>query len=241
MIRVLTWNVWWRFGPWQARADAIATTLATLDCHLIGLQEVWADHHHNLAAQLADHLGMHWTWTPSDRPHRWHRRLPGTTADVGNAILSTWPILDHATLRLPATGGRDDGHQALHALVDAPAHPIAFFTTHLNSAPHESAVRYAQVAALAQFVADHRHHTAFPAILTGDYNALPDSDEMRLLGGYRTAPAVPGQTLLDAWEYAHPDTPAATWDPANPYAARTHEPPARIDYIHLTPPGPGGL
>ncbi|AWS43107.1 endonuclease/exonuclease/phosphatase family protein [Streptosporangium sp. 'caverna'] len=240
-MRVLTWNVWWRFGPWQARRQAIAATLGELDCDLIGLQEVWAEGQENLAGWLADRLGMHWAWTASDRPGRWHDRLGDTTADVGDAVLSRWPIIDSATLRLPAAGGRDDGHQALHTLVDAPTRPVAFFTTHLNSAPHESAVRCAQVTALARFIAAHQDGTAFPVVVTGDYNALPDSDEMRLLGGYRTAPAVPGQVLLDAWEYADPAAPAATWDPANPHAAQIHEPPGRIDYIHVGPPGPGGL
>nr|BFE79058.1 hypothetical protein GCM10020093_016590 [Planobispora longispora] len=227
--------------PWQDRRQAIAATLAELGCDLIGLQEVWADDRENLAGWLADRLGMHWTWAASERPGRWHERLGEATADVGDAVLSRWPITDRATLRLPVAGGRDDGHQALHALVDAPVGPIAFFTTHLNPAPYESAVRCAQVAALAGFVAGRRDRAAFPAVVTGDYNALPDSDEMRLLGGYRTAPAVPGQVLLDAWEYADPAAPAATWDPANPHAARTREPPARIDYIHVGPPGPGGL
>ncbi|GAA1001166.1 hypothetical protein GCM10009555_105280 [Acrocarpospora macrocephala] len=47
--------------------------------------------------------------------------------------------------------------------------------------------------------------------------------------------------LLDAWEYADPLAPTATWDPANPYAARTFEPAGRIDYIHVGPPDPSGL
>jgi endonuclease/exonuclease/phosphatase family metal-dependent hydrolase len=241
VIRVLTWNVWWRFGPWQARRRAIATTLEDLDCDLIGLQEVWADGEENLAGWLADRLGMHWTWAASDRPGRWHDRLDDSTAGVGEAVLSRWPIVDQATLRLPAAGGRDDGHQALRTVVDAPAQPIAFFTTHLNSALHESEVRCAQVTALARFVAANRERTDFPAVVTGDYNALPDSDEMRLLGGFRTAPVVAGEVLLDAWEYADPAAPAATWQLANPYVARTREPPGRIDYIHVGPPGPGGL
>jgi len=27
-VRVLTWNLWWRFGPWRQRHDAIAAVLA---------------------------------------------------------------------------------------------------------------------------------------------------------------------------------------------------------------------
>ena len=78
-------------------------------------------------------------------------------------------------------------------------------------------------------------------MVTGDFNAWPDSDEIRLFGGYKTAAAVPGQVLLDAWEYASPEAPSATWDAANPFVAATFSPSARIDYIHVGPPGPGGL
>ncbi|GAA3447754.1 endonuclease/exonuclease/phosphatase family protein [Planomonospora venezuelensis] len=240
-MRVVTWNVWWRFGPWERRREAILAVLRDLEPDLVGLQEVWADEEENLAAWLGGELGMHWTWAAFDMPGRWHRRAGDASAEVGVAVLSRWPVAGRDVVRLPAAGGQDDGRVALHALVDAPAHPVRFFTTHLNSAPYESAVRCAQVTALAGFVADNRGGTPFPPVLTGDYNALPDSDEMRKLGGYRTAPAVAGQVLLDAWEYAGPAVPSATWDVANPYVARTFEPGGRIDYVHVGPPGPGGL
>lgn len=42
-LKVLNWNIWWRFGPWEERAEAIASTLAEIDADVITLQEVW-DH-----------------------------------------------------------------------------------------------------------------------------------------------------------------------------------------------------
>lgn len=240
-MRVVTWNVWWRFGPWEPRSEAILAVLRELRPDLVGLQEVWGNGEDNLAAHLASELDMYWNWAPSDAPGRWHRRLGDTTFDVGDAVLSRWPFTDRAVLRLPTAGGRDDGHTALYTRVDASVHPVPFFTTHLDSTLHGSAVRCAQVRALAEFVADHRTGTPFPPVLTGDYNALPDSDEMRLLSGFRTAPPVPGQVLLDAWEYADPCAPSVTWDLNNPFAAQIFEPRGRIDYIHVGPPGPGGL
>jgi len=239
---VVTWNVWWRFGPWAERREAMLSVLRELRPDAVGLQEVWgAADGENLAGWLAERLGLHWTWVASERPDRWRDRLGGAPFDVGNAILSRRPLAGRAVLRLPAGDGRDDGCTALHAMLDAPGGQVPFFTTHLDSAIAGSALRRAQVTALARFVADHRGAGGFPPVLTGDYNAWPDSDEMRLLGGHRTAPAVPGQVLIDAWEYADPAAPAATWDPANPYAARRLEPPVRCDYVHVGPPGPGGL
>jgi endonuclease/exonuclease/phosphatase family metal-dependent hydrolase len=234
-MRVVTWNLWWRFGPWRDRRPAVLAALRAVDPDVVGLQEVWADDRENLAGWLADELGLHWTWAPSPAPQRFHRRA-ADTAQVGNAVLSRWPVLDERVLHLPG----DDGRLALHARLDAPGHPVPFFTTHLTSEPHASGQRCDQVTALAAFVARHRGGTAHPAVVTGDLNAWPDSDEVRLLGGYRTAPAAPGEVLLDAWEFADPAAPAATWDPANPYVGAGN-PPVRIDYVFVGPPGPGGL
>ncbi|SDL69721.1 endonuclease/exonuclease/phosphatase family protein [Nonomuraea jiangxiensis] len=237
----MTWNLWWCFGPWERRQQAILDVLRDLRPDAVGLQEVWARGEDNLAGRLAAALGMHWTWAPSPAPGRWRERLGDPAIDLGNAVLSRWPVTEQAVIRLPAGADLDDGRLALYARLDAPGHPVPFFTTQLTAAPHASAVRREQVVALAGFVAAHRAGTSFPPVVTGDHNAWPDSDEMRLLGGYRTAPAVPGQVLLDAWEYADPAAPAVTWDAANPYVAATFEPSARIDYIHVGAPGPDGL
>ena len=38
-VRVLTWNVWGRFGPWQQRQAAIAAVLAAAEADVVCLQE----------------------------------------------------------------------------------------------------------------------------------------------------------------------------------------------------------
>lgn len=236
-MRVLTWNLWWRFGPWRERRTAILAVLRDLRPDVVGLQEVWACDGENVAGWLAGNLGMHWTWAPSRAPQRWRQRLGEPTADIGNAVLSRWPITEHATVQLPARQDDDDGRLALYART----HQVPFFTTHLTSAIDASALRCRQVEVLARFVAAHRGGTDFPPVVTGDFNAWPDSAEVRLFGGYKTAPVVPGQVLLDAWEFADPAAPAATWDAANPYVAASFEPSVRVDYVHVGLPGPGGL
>ncbi|MFE8014464.1 endonuclease/exonuclease/phosphatase family protein [Streptomyces antibioticus] len=242
-MRVVTWNLWWRFGPWEARQKAILSVLRELRPDVVGLQEVWAAGGENLAGWLADELGLYWAWAPSPAPERWRRRLPEGEeggVDIGNAVLSRWPVIAQDTLLLPVPDDLADGRLALYARLAAPAYEVPFFTTHLTSAPGASAVRQEQVGSLARFVARHKGDTPFPAVVTGDFNAWPDSDEVRLFGGYKTSSAVPGQVLLDAWEYAEPGAPAATWSAENPYAARLLEPSVRIDYIHVGPPGPVG-
>src|SRR5688572_25640825 len=79
-MRVATWNLWWRFGPWRERREPIAATLAEIDADLIGLQEVWGGESENFAAELATRLGRHWCWA-----------VAATGRDglsIGNAVLS---------------------------------------------------------------------------------------------------------------------------------------------------------
>ena len=111
-------------------------------------------------------------------------------------------------------------------------------TTQLSSAPRESATRCAQVRALVGFLAD-REREAYPIVLVGDLNAEPDSDEIRLLCGHKTAPAREGFVLVDAWRYASEDAVAWTWDRENPNVADTMEPSSRIDYVLVGPPHEG--
>ena len=53
--RVLTWNLWWHFGPWEARQPAILETLRRVDADVVCLQEVWE--HVDGANQAADLAG----------------------------------------------------------------------------------------------------------------------------------------------------------------------------------------
>ncbi|WP_432487781.1 endonuclease/exonuclease/phosphatase family protein [Kineococcus sp. SYSU DK018] len=245
-LRIMTWNVWWRFGDWRARREAILAVLAEHRPDVVGLQEVWATHGdggENLAHWLAERLGMVAAFSPSPRPERWQRRLSAhdpAAGEVGfgNAVLSRYPLLEQRVLELPAGGHEDEGRTALQVVVDTPRRPLPFTTTHLNSSPAESAVRVAQVRDLVPFVAaSRRRGERYPPVLTGDFNALATSDELRLACGYETAGPVDGFVLVDSWRFADPGDPGLTWDRRNPWVARVHQPSARIDHVlvGLTP------
>jgi endonuclease/exonuclease/phosphatase family metal-dependent hydrolase len=234
----MTWNVWWRFGDWERREQPIVRVIQESSPDILGLQEVWATAGDNQAERLSGQLGLHWAWAPSPAPERFQRRIGDPTIQVGNAILSRWPIVSSLSRSLPGASV-DEGRTALITLVDAPSGPIPFVTTQLASTVGQSALRCEQVRALTRYLVDEVPETN--PILTGDLNAEPDSDEVRLLGGHKTAPAVPGLVLLDAWRYAEPDVRQWTWDRRNPAVRATGEPNARIDYIFLgyrpsTPP-----
>jgi endonuclease/exonuclease/phosphatase family metal-dependent hydrolase len=126
----------------------------------------------------------------------------------------------------------------LVGVVESPDGRIPVATAQLTSAPWESATRCEQVRALVTLLAE-REREAYPVVVLGDMNAEPDSDEIRLLCGHKTAPAREGFVLVDAWRYAPEDAEPWTWDRANPHVLATMEPSARIDYVLVGPPHEG--
>lgn len=227
-LRVLTWNVWWRFGPWQLRARAIERGLREADADVIALQEVWEEAGRSQAAELGETLGLH-VVSAAD--------LEIDGVRFGNAVLSRWPIASHAVRRLPHLEVPDERRLALRADIDGPRGAFQVYCTHLNWRFDQSHVRQAQVREIAEFVRS-APERSFPPILCGDLNATPVSDEVRMLTG-RAATAAPGLVFHDAWELAGAG-PGFTWRNENPFAARALEPDRRIDYVLVGWPQAGG-
>jgi endonuclease/exonuclease/phosphatase family metal-dependent hydrolase len=227
-IRVVTWNLWWQFGPWESRQPAIEATLAALDADVLCLQEVFVDGERDQAAGLADALGLH---------HVFGSRLDLDGVAFGNAVLSRWAITDHEVRPLPAPADADEMRTVIRADIDGPRGALQVFATHLHWRFDHSAIRQDQVVAICRFV-DESPARGYPAILCGDFNATPDSDEIRMLTG-RAAVPVPKLVFHDAWEMAG-EGPGFSWSNANPYAANDLEPDRRIDYVFAGWPKPGG-
>lgn len=217
---------------------AIRSVLREARPDICGLQEVWAEGGRNLAADLAEELGMHWAWVRSPEPERWHARLPGCSAAVGNALLARWPISRSVDVVLPAGGSGDGSRTALASTVESPDGRIPVVTTQLTSAPWDSATRCAQVRTLVALLAGLERED-YPVVALGDMNAEPDSDEVRLLCGHKTAPARERFVLVDAWRYAPEGAEPWTWDRANPHVLSTMEPSSRIDYVLVGRPHDG--
>ena len=142
-LRVLSWNLWWRYGPWEQRHAAIEATIRALDPDVVALQEVWDDGSANQAALLGDALGYH---------HVYAATLDRDGVRFGNAVLSRWPLAGHEWRPLPAPDTLDEMRTVLRADVDGPRGPIQLFCTHLNWRFDQSEVRQDQVRAIARFV-----------------------------------------------------------------------------------------
>ena len=226
-MRIATWNVWHRFGPWEARADAILATLRELDADVVCLQETWTEEGgRSQAAELAAALGL------ADHRDGWRVTYEGIT--FGNAILSRWPM-EHDELR-PLTPHPDyeELRSVLGVEIASPIGPVQVFTTHLNFLLHQSAVRQAQVRDVADMMLAWQHRPrTLPPIVTGDFNAVAGSDEMRALMGL--ADLGRPLALLDAWDLAG-SGPGETWASANPLTSDAHEPDRRIDYVLIGSP-----
>lgn len=228
-FRVVTWNLWWRFGddP-DARHHAITAVLATLDPDVVCLQEVHGtDGGGDRAAELGHALGLRVART--DHPS--HR---GET--FGNAILSRWPIAEQGQRRLVDASGQPGHRLALWAVLDAPFGRLPAVTTHLAHRFDESELRQRQAAEVLELVAELRDapDTSPPVLVAGDLNAVPDSDELRLLTG-RRPPPVPGVVLTDVWPQVR-DDPGHTWDRRVPYLADSAWPQRRLDYVLVSWP-----
>ena len=237
-VRVAAWNIWARYAAWEVRGPIIEAQLRGAAPDICLLVEVWDEPNgRSQAAELASALG--------DYHHVYASNL--TFADgvhAGNAILSRWPIARSEVRTLPLTapnGSHDNDDEerlCVFAEVDGPRGPLQTFCAHLSWRTDHGAVRQEQVRAIAEFARDTRPR-AFPAVLGGDLNAEPDTDEIRMLTGDAAVP-VPGIWFRDAWVHGG-DGPGYTWSNTNPWAATSLDVDRRIDYVLVGHPKLGGV
>lgn len=239
-LRVATLNIWNRSGPWAERCELIRAGLAELGADIVGLQEVLrlvdAEGRVLAGSCQAEELAR----APGSAPG-YHVAF-GTATDLGsglcfgNALLSRFAVEATRVIALPT----DDGEQRrsiLYARVATPAGALPVFVTHLHWKLHHGSRRIAQVRTLVDTVFDLAplHEAALPPVILGDFNAEPDSDEIRFLRGLAT---IDGRSVYfaDAWAYGGDGGPGYTFDRKNPFAAQAHEPPRRIDYVFVRGP-----
>lgn len=231
-VSVLTLNIWHNSGPYPARRALIRDWIARLRPDLIAFQEVLRGPGCDQLHDLTDGFDYYTDFVAA--VPFWNDK----SLEFGNAIAARWPLLDREAIVLPDAG---DGElrAALSVTVDAPFGPIGFTVTHLNWKPHQGWVRERQVVAVCALSRRRRSAHGFPPIIAGDFNAEPDSTEIRYIKGLH---ALDGRSVYyrDAWALAG-DGHGITWSNGNPYAHQPLEPDRRIDYIFAGPPRPDGV
>jgi endonuclease/exonuclease/phosphatase family metal-dependent hydrolase len=230
-VRIVTWNVWGRYGRWAERQAGIEESLAAAAPDVVCLVESWSAEDADQPGQLARRLGFeHSVFSGGWQQEGWVSGL---------GLASRWPVTAHEHRALPGEAADGDGGgSALFALIDGDRGPLQLFVVVLDYRLDASAARQAQVRQLAEFVAE-RTRRRHPTVICGDFNAGPDSDELRMLTG-RAATAAPGLVCYDAWEIAGDGTPGHTWSNGNPLAAVALYPDRRMDYVLSAWPRRGG-
>lgn len=229
-LRVLTLNIWNRHDPWEARLGLIRKGVRELDPDVVGLQEVLSHEGRSLADDIAEGLGYEVAFGAA-------HDLGGGVL-FGNAVLSRWPIGRSHAFPLP-TGETDEKRSILLAELASPRGVLPFFVTHLNWKFHHGVVREAQVAAVAEIVMREAPMEGLPPIVVGDFNAQPESAEIRFLKGLQSLnqKSVYFADTFDQTGEGH----GFTFDPVrNPFAAITNEYPRRIDYVFVRGPDKQG-
>ncbi len=236
-LRVATINVWNKSGPWLDRLPLIRRELERLRPDVVGLQEVLRfcpdgveapfSTTNDQATEIAEGLGFQLAYGIANDY--------GNGLKFGNALLSRHPIILEQNIPLPDMNSGET-RSLLHASCATPHGVLPVFVTHLNWKFHHGAVRQRQVTFIAERIAELCPIDAsqLPPVLIGDFNAVPDADEIRFLTGLC---ALEGKTVYfsDAWAFAG-QGPGYTFDRTNHYAAKAHEPSRRIDYIFVRGP-----
>jgi endonuclease/exonuclease/phosphatase family metal-dependent hydrolase len=201
VLRLITLNLWGTSEPLARRLELAIRQFRALDPDVIALQEVrpmdGAAAGETTAHVLGAALGMHVHYHVAVR---WDdRAFAGLAAgEEGLALLTRAPLLDARALALPEARPTE-ARILLSGLVELSTGPTWVHTTHLHYRLDDGLAREQQVLAIDEAIRDlGRGLTDRPQLLCGDFNAEPDSDEIRFLRGH-TALAQRRTHFQDAW------------------------------------------
>lgn len=233
---------------WDRRRHEILAWFERLDPDVVCLQEMWEDARTpNTAGWLVEQCaGGRWHWCFGGYPFP-HDLWPDPSMRFGSAILSRWPIDEHHLDPLPVDDHPDPFRRLQCEVLHVRTAGLDVFSTHLVAAPDHADHRVRQVMALHDIVRSHAvnepvpapgggaKRTSMPPVVCGDFNAEPESDEIRWL---TSLAVVDGRAVFyqDAWRVGG-DGPGWTQDwRRNPIAAAMNVHRKRIDYVLVGDP-----
>jgi endonuclease/exonuclease/phosphatase family metal-dependent hydrolase len=232
-LRVVTLNLWGENEPLEPRLSLCAEQLGALSPDVVTLQEVRQVP--GKVGNTAETLGR-----ALDMQHVFRKTVEWGGGDEGLAILSRLPIVQSGSSPLPHPMP-DDQRIVLWAIVDSGAGGVAVFTTHLTYRMTHGDKREDQAAAVDQTVQSviaAQGERPAVTVLTGDFNASPDADEVRFLRGMHSLHG--RRTYYQDAFLVQPQRPTSelagiTWARRNTYTHKLRflETDRRIDYIFV--------
>lgn len=210
-VRVMSWNLWWRFGPaWRDRQRGILATLRSSHADVIAVQEAWATGATSQVTEFGTALDMYSFYggpsypavpDPPEAPDQ-------AGVQLGIALLSRWPIRSAQVVDMPAAH-RTRPPVLLLASIDHPAGALPIIVCCLEVWAEHNDDRFAQARMVSALAADAGLDGPCPVIVAGDLNAAPTSPVLEPLYA----------TLVDAWSSAGGDPREVTLSSAHPCAA----------------------
>ena len=241
-LRVVTLNFWGTEPPLDARIALAVRQLRTLDPDVVCMQEVKPHGDATTAHAIAAQLGMYAQYAKAVAWGAGEHGKDSPAGEEGLAIITKQPLLETRVLALPDPRPTD-ARILLSGRATTAGGPIWIHTTHLHYRLDDGVAREHQVDAIdAAIRACGRDNDSSPQILCGDFNATPDSDEIRFLRGLTTL-AGRRTHFQDAWLRLHREPipgegPAEgiTWSSQkrNTRALRSHEHERRNEYVFVT-------
>lgn len=160
----------------------IAGVISASGADIIGLQEVdryfsARSNYEDTIAMLAEQLGMHWCYganaVRAPEPGRTQQR------EYGTAILSKYKILSHQNHLL--SSDESEQRSLLAAVLDVGGEILHMYNTHLGLEQPERVAQVREILSIASRKSE-------PCIVTGDFNAHPDSIEVaEMSSAFRSA------------------------------------------------------
>ncbi len=205
-LRVLTLNLWQRYGTWADRRSLIIDRIRALRPDLVAFQESIQNDDYD---QVADLLGPEFNVA-----HQKGRDPSG----MGISIASRWPLGEVRQVDLsvtPRTAGFPCGTLVAEVIAPAPIGPLLLVNHFPNWQLNFEHERELQAVAAARFVEERIGQTDQQVVMVGDLDADPNAASIRFWSGRQSLGNM-SVCYRDAWDSTHPDDPGHTFTPSNP-------------------------
>lgn len=205
-LRVLTLNLWQRFGAWSDRRSVLVDGLRAVRPDLVAFHESIKNDEYD---QTTDLLGPGF--------HVVHGK--GRDANgMGVSLASRWPIREVHEVDLnltPRTVGFPCTTLIAEVTAPEPVGPLLFVNHFPSWQLDFEYERELQAVATARVLEERAVLRNLQVVLAGDLDADPSAASIRFWCGRQSLDGL-SVCYRDAWESAHPGAPGDTFTPANP-------------------------